>query len=169
MSPRLRCWRRFTWYWLRRLLCWLGCLVRREMPRNGRPIDSDMPGHELLYLRCKAGWIDVNGRLKAANVHFPDQSVNRERYSSRYDVLLPNQEAETAEWIFWGVVKLTVEDVPSKGESPSNVAVTFTVEHDPLDDNYGHTELRAYKNGKARKEQEQDQRSGEEGLSHEVC
>lgn len=117
------------------------------MRRNGRPIVSAFAPTERLYFRCMASWIEPDGTIKPANVHFPDQSVNREMFSKPCDVLLPDGTDRSKSWIHWGVATIRVENVPSSLSTAGNVTYNFTVEHDPLDDNYGHSELRVYKGG----------------------
>jgi len=142
-----RC-RRWVWYWLMRLLFWRSAASPSRMLRCGRPLDNEFSPDELLYLRCQFAWLDVNRRLKPANVHFPDQSTNREKFCAAYDVLLPTTVPNSHQWLCWGVVAIRVSDVPTHAETTGGTEMTFTVEHDPIEDNYGHTELRAYKNGR---------------------
>ena len=40
-----------------------------------------------------------------------------------------------------------ISDLPPDIASPGGVSFSFTAEHDPLEDNYSHSELRVYKNG----------------------
>lgn len=118
-----------------------------RMYRNDRPIDTTFGRAEQLFFRCKLDWIDDTQRIKPAKVHFPDQSVNREKYSRPTDVLLPDSSPRSKEWIVWGVAVIRVCDIPPASETSAGVSYAFTAEHDPDDDNYGHTELRVYKNG----------------------
>lgn len=118
-----------------------------RMYRNGRPADPDFTPAEELYFRCMRDSIDEGGRIKKANIHPPDQSVNREKYSCCTDVLLPDGSPRSKAWVLWGVVAIRVEDLPPETRSPGGIAYRFTVEHDPWEDNYGHAELRVYKDG----------------------
>ncbi|MDZ4820637.1 MAG: hypothetical protein SGJ20_16860 [Planctomycetota bacterium] len=118
------------------------------MIRDDRGLDDDFQSNEKLFFRCKAEWIDQNGRIRLAHVRAPDQSVNREKFSKRYDVLLPIDDTSSPKLIYWGVASVDVQDVPTHGVSTGGLIFSFTVEHDPLENNYGHTELRAYKNNK---------------------
>jgi hypothetical protein len=114
------------------------------MFRNGRSVDQQFSSNEPLFFRCKSEWID-SGRLKSAYIRFPDQSVNRAKYSKASDVLIPDTQQKSRDWIYWGVAQVNVNDIPSPTQSIGGVAYKFTVEHDPVDDNYGHSELRVYK------------------------
>lgn len=79
-------------------------------------------------------------RLLPTGIKFPDWSVNRSKYSEPDDVLIPS-------YLDWGIAEFQVESVPKKMESPGNVVFEFKVEHDPVDDNYSHSEVRTYKEG----------------------
>ena len=119
----------------------------RRMFRRGRPADPLFTPGECLYFRCLSDWVNPNGHVKPANVRFPDQSVNRQKYSKAGDVLIPDDEPKSPEWIFWGVARLTVGEIPGDILTSGGVMYAFSVEHDPREDNYGHSELRVYKNG----------------------
>lgn len=99
-------------------------------------------------MRCEKGHV-ANGRLKSvAAIKFPDQSVNRSRYSRPLDLLIPDPMFERSrKWLFLGVVKFAVGDVPAKMERNGSTLCEFRVEHDPQEKNYSHSELRVYKDG----------------------
>lgn len=118
------------------------------MCRNGRAIDPAFLPSERLYFRFKAGWLDDDGRIKPSYIHFPDQSVNREKYSKPRDVLLPDGSERSRDWILWGVVTVRAGDVPPSMTTDGNVCYQFNVEHAPDDSNYAHSELRVYKENK---------------------
>ena len=118
------------------------------MYQNGRTIGSDIADDERLFFRCVKESVDSNNRIKPASVRFPDQSVNREQFSRPGDVLLPDGETRSKEWILNGVVAFFRNDLPCQSSSGGDVTYTFTAEHDPVEDNYGHTELRVYKDGR---------------------
>lgn len=134
-------------YFLNRWLLWGGRVRPGRMYAKGRPLDPEFLGTEQLYSRCKLDWIDENGHLKPTYVRIPDQSVNREKYSQCKDVLLPDGSPQSRAWLLWGVASVRVEDLPPQSQSAGGVTFQVTVEHDPLDDNYGHCELRVYKDG----------------------
>lgn len=114
----------------------------REMFRNGRPLDPVFEPTEDLYLRCSAEHVDVEQKhaLPLA-VTFTNQSVNRGKYSKPEWVLVPR-------WFDWGIAAFTVQDVPESLSSEGKVRYDFKVEHDPLEDNYAHSEIRTYKGGR---------------------
>jgi hypothetical protein len=115
------------------------------MYRNGRPVDPGFLATERLFFRCRLDSLDGSGRIKPAEIHFPDQSVNREKYSRRTDVLLPDGSPRSKDWLLHGVAEVEVRDLPPETRSAGDVAYQFKVEHDPMDDNYAHSELRVYK------------------------
>src|SRR5687767_14248952 len=98
-------------YVLKRFLLWGGKLRPTRMYRRQRPIDPLLPPHERLFMRCPREWVDAD-RIKPAYIHFPDQSVNRAKYSRPQDVLLPDGTAQSKDWLFWGVAAFQVADVP---------------------------------------------------------
>ena len=148
MTPWIRiCWRRAA-YRLKKSLLWRGQHRPARMFRNSRPVDPGFATTERLFLRCTRDMIDENGRMKVSAVAFPNQSVNRGKYSRPSDVLLPELRPGAGDWILWGVVEFAVMDIPETIESTGGVATTFGVEHEPTNDNYSHSELSASKGGK---------------------
>ena len=136
---------RYAMYWVATRCVWRDDLPK-EMLQNGRPPDSAFAGDELLYLRCMKDWVE-DKKILPAYVHFPDQSVNRSKYSRPWHVLLPDGAKGSAEWIYWGIPRTTVSAIPGPIETAGGVSCSFGVEHDPLHRNFGHSELSAYKNG----------------------
>jgi len=137
--------RRLVGYWTNRVL-WLGNCRPPRMLQRGREVDAELPAHEKLYMRCRREWVE-DKTIKPAYIHFPDQSVNRDKYSKPADVLLPDSvDSDSHEWIYWGVAGFFVGDIPENMRTGGDVEYRFTAEHDPYEDNYAHTELRVYKN-----------------------
>ena len=138
---------RQTGYFLSRWLCWRGRVRPARMYQNGRPVDPDFPATEKLYFRCMLNGISQTGQIKPTYIHFPDQSVNRERFGRPRDVLLPDGSKRSKTWILWGVAMILVGDLPPEMRTNGGITYSFTAEHDPWEDNYGHSELRVYKDG----------------------
>ena len=111
------------------------------MYRNGRLIDPFFDEDELLYNRCLSEHV-YREQLLPTGIRFPDWSVNRAKYSEPEDVLVPNFQD-------WGIAQFEVRNIPKSliSPAPGNVKFDFKVEHDPLNDNYSHSEVRTYKNG----------------------
>ena len=109
------------------------------MYRAGRPEDPDFEPHERLFYRCLKIHVE-SGRVLPAAFRSPDFSVNREKYSEPEDVLVPSYES-------WGVAGFEVSVIPSEMSSPGGVRYQFRVDHVPEEDNYSHSEVRAYKVG----------------------
>jgi len=79
-------------------------------------------------------------------IRFPDQSVNRSKYGEASDVLIPEPGREkSSRWIHLGVLGFPVECVPACLTANDQVVCDFRVEHDPLDHNYPHSEIRVYR------------------------
>ncbi|MFZ0052557.1 MAG: hypothetical protein WAK96_12350 [Desulfobaccales bacterium] len=92
---------------------------------------------EGLYIRFQS--VERN-EVPISEIKFPDQSLNRARYSEAHWVLIP---------IFhnWGYGIIKVRDVPREISLPSGKTNTCRIEHAPEEENYSHCEVRAYKNG----------------------
>jgi hypothetical protein len=104
------------------------------MLRMGRPEDPDFSQDEALYQRYLKDHL-IDGFFSPAGVRCPKQSVNRGKYSEPEDVVF----SETALYAGWGVLHYLVRDLnPALGDNP---AFSFFPKHDPLDDNYAHSEI----------------------------
>jgi hypothetical protein len=128
--------------------------IPKRMLQEQRDPVQDFDPAELLFLRCKNEWLDANGGFRPQFVAFPDQSTNRSRFSSPYDVLLSSDDPKSKDFWCWGVVQFRVNQLPpadkttsGAGKKLKETGYTFTVEHDPDPRNYGHCELRVYKDG----------------------
>ena len=110
------------------------------MYRRGRRVDPYFEPSEKLYRRCQVGHV-VAGRILPQAFRSPDFSVNRGKYSEPEDVLIPSYER-------WGIVGFQVKDVPSRVFSGGGAQFEFRVDHDPEENNYSHSEVRTYKNGR---------------------
>lgn len=143
---------RYLTYNLSKYLLWGKKHRPSRMFMNQRKLDNNFSENESLYFRCMKESVDQEKQIiKPASVPYPNQSVNREKYSKLKDVLLPNLDKKSKKWIFWGVAKISVKDLPKKQEIQHNpkaakITFVFKVEHDPESDNYGHSEIRVYKN-----------------------
>ena len=77
--------------------------------------------------------------------------MNRGKHSIPSDVLLPSKTKGSARWIYCGVAQCLRNDVPNKIEYKAQKGrkeeIICTVDHDPEEDNYSHTELRVHKGG----------------------
>lgn len=114
----------------------------KRMGRQGRPIDSEFLPDELLYLRCANSSLDPidNQRLFPDQIKFyPDQSVNRGKYSEPEDVLHPN-------YLDFGIARFQVQHVPLELSSDGEVNYQWTIEHQPEELNYAHSEIWTHKN-----------------------
>ena len=116
----------------------------KRLLRAGRAIEPLFAPKERLYLRCRPEMIGENDHVLPASIRCNGQSCNRGKFSEPDDVLYPD-------WLDWGVAELFVKDIPAVPPvdcmdiSPHKYE--FAVEHIPLEENYSHSEIRAYKNG----------------------
>lgn len=115
------------------------------MRRNGREIDPEFASDEKLFRRCPA---DRQGeQIKAGEVHidripfYPDMSVNRSKYSEPKDVLYPDF------FQTFGVFSFRVEQIPDAISDDTGNHFEWKPIHVPEENNYGHSELRTFKNG----------------------
>jgi hypothetical protein len=126
------------------------------MYRNSRPVDTVFSGGELLYFRLFSDWVEA-GRFAESQIPCPDQSVNRTQHGARpWYVLIPEPTPNVPEspeelnrrrrTIHMGLVRMQAADVPRDYEERGNT-YQFVLEHDPLDHNYHHCEIRIYRNG----------------------
>lgn len=107
-----------------------------RMYRNDRPV---MPGFDLnepLYIRYGADEF-VDGQLASAAIRFKKQSVNRGALSEPEDVLFHEAGAYNG----LGAVELRVADIPAVVTGEQGAVSTFFMHHEPLDDNYAHSEI----------------------------
>ncbi|MEX1268854.1 MAG: hypothetical protein WEA56_07620 [Balneolaceae bacterium] len=117
-----------------------------RMFRNGRKLDQKFDAKEKLFQRFSK-LSSLKGAIYPNSIRFPDFSVNREKFSEPLDVLLhdyPNL-------LKLGVASFKVKDLPGPqktGDKKKKTTYCFKAEHVPLDDNYAHSEVRVYKNGK---------------------
>lgn len=113
-----------------------------RLARRERAVDPDFAVKEHLYRRCPATELDPGDseRLFPDQISFyPDWSVNRGKFSEPKDVLSPN-------FWSWGVAVFQVKDIPSPCTTGGNVTYHWEAQHQPLEENYPHTEIWTHKN-----------------------
>jgi len=109
-----------------------------ELLVRGRLIDPNFSPEEKLYIRFNQIY---GGKVAISEIKYPDQSMNRSKYSEPYSVLYPNHET-------WGYGFIKVQNVPGQIESDTGVVNYCMVEHEPCDLNYSHSIIAGYKNGR---------------------
>lgn len=111
--------------------------VPERLKRRGRPVDQEFSGDERLFRRVTPHHpTDADGFVLPPGVPLPDLSVNREKYSEPADVLIGYPDAV-------GVAAAAVSDIPAEIEG-----FEFRPVHDPEEENYSHTEVRTFQEGK---------------------
>ena len=112
--------------------------IPERLLQGDREVDNHFSPEESLYIRCFSDHVTENGRVLALGFRFPNFSCNRERYGELADVLYPV-------YLDWGVATYQVRQVPSpllSGDQKRTFDIK--VEHDPLEHNYPHCEIRAF-------------------------
>jgi hypothetical protein len=98
--------------------------------------DPNFSPQELLYQRYRREhW--TNGVFIGLGFRFPQQSVNRGKYSEPRDVLF----SETGQYAGYGVLQYEVRNVRVTQKNDDNETFNLYPKHVPLEDNYAHTEL----------------------------
>jgi len=112
------------------------------MIRNGRPPVDLFHGNEHLYLRYgRQNWVD--GQLDLTGIKLDKTSVNRGSFSEPEDVLY----SVANKYEHMGVVRFSVGEIPSPVSKPPAPASVFWPVHDPLEENYSHSEIWSKKDG----------------------
>jgi len=103
----------------------------------------------MLYMRVRKCHVEGRRLTDVSAIRFPDQSVNRSKYGKGSDVLIPDPDREkSSRWIHLGVLEFPVKAVPACLTANDHVVCDFRVEHDPVEHNYGHSEIRVYRDGR---------------------
>jgi len=108
-----------------------------QLKLNARVKDNAFaPAERLFYLFPKLD----GGEVSFQEIQFPDQSTNRAKYCG------------TPEWLYltlypkylsYGIASFETSAIPFElTSSTTKLKYYFFAEHDPLDDNYSHTEVR---------------------------
>lgn len=123
------------------------------MWRQGRAPEPKFEPSELLYYRCTIRDLEyAGGDLSSLSVRLPTFSVNRGAFSEPEDVLIPPSDQPIANIELMGIAKFPVCGIPASLTPPQGKTIEFKVEHAPLEDNYAHSNVRAYKDGKLTEE-----------------
>ena len=118
--------------------------VRSDLPegmyRRERAPDNHFEPREKLYMRFSA--VTPEGKVYEDSIRCTEQSTNRSKYSQPEWVLLGPE----SDFLDWGYGFFRVSDIPSEKPGGAGVVYLFRPEHDPLEWNYAHTIIAAYKN-----------------------
>lgn len=121
--------------------------------RNKRAVVNQFEDSERLYFIGFSDWIETDGRIRSAFVPIPDMSVNRSGLSGRFwFVLLPEPEypeddfALTKRRLCKGIARIRACELPNHFVEQDKT-YSLRVEHDPLDHNYHHSEIRVLQDG----------------------
>ena len=118
---------------------------KRNRPRRllqaGRSDDQQFKPAHLLFIRCRRRDL-LGGKPNPITIRYSNQSSNWSKYSKPWDVIFDSRG--------WGFYSLAVCDVPSNlpehpEQAPGVTIYTFRPVHDPVNNNYPHTEIQAFK------------------------
>ena len=110
------------------------------MIRAGRPADPDFSPDELLFYRLE-GNFDAGVAPRGLQVHSPEFSVNREKHGGLAEyVLIPD-------WTECGIAQFNVASVPGPKVSLGGVQFSWSVSHEPEDNNFHHSGVATLKAG----------------------
>lgn len=108
------------------------------MKRAGRPLDPDFAPSECLYRRISPTSFQ-NGEIDVDAVNLPDVSTMRSKYTPQPEWVLIDPD-RGYDFRHWGIAQVRVDGIPKM----SRGIVKFSPCHDPSENNYPHTEIRAY-------------------------
>ena len=114
------------------------------MKAHGRPLDDHFLPAEQLFRRVPPDlWDDGAEDFDIEAIELPDMSVVRGKYGqpewARFD---------RGDYTDWGVIGFAVRHIPSLLTHLGVFAWTFSPHHDPERNNYAHSEIRAFENGR---------------------
>lgn len=115
--------------------------IPEELKRNSRPKDEIFAPDEYLFRRVEPDlWRESGVDIDA--VMLPNMSVYRQKYSLPEWALLESDQLAD-----WAVVGFKVRDLPSPLMHLGVQLHTFEPRHIPLDENYAHSEVWAFRDG----------------------
>ena len=115
---------------------------------DGRPVDQGYRWYHRLYYRCAAE--DVAGdRLLPVRVKSFDVSVNWSKYSKPWDVIFGHPDAGIALFVVCEINRDLPTELPKSAARPELQPKprTYRPWHEPLDENYSHTEIAVFRDG----------------------
>lgn len=117
------------------------------MLRNGRVADNGIKANHCLYYRFVQEDL-LGDRLNPTRIPIKNTSVNWSKHSKPWDVIFDHPGLGIARFI----VRMLPFDLPRDRPNPPSAknppkVFAFYAEHDPLDENYSHCEIRTYKEG----------------------
>jgi hypothetical protein len=115
------------------------------MYTGARVPDPTFDGEEPFYYRVHPDLIQDEGTVDPVQVHCPDLSSNRGRYSESWYVLYPRDSF--GNFAVFRFLRSEVIPEVSSALPGGGMATVYAVrtEHDPEWDNYGHCETRLYR------------------------
>ncbi len=116
--------------------------------RNNRPVVQEFQSEERLYYAFNAEIVEEEGRrivpADAIKVSYCSISVNRSQFSKPEDLYCIKKFVGFG-ILAWKKCELPIGEL--KSDNPKAAKYEFVLSHEPLDDNYAHSEFQFYKNG----------------------
>ena len=139
-----------------------------EMYTANRLKVPDFDPAENLFVRVEPDQV-INGEVKITAIRLPEQSVNRERFSPPWWVLIPSPEQPAEKFRDCSVFAIARSDVPSKVEVSPGVdhVFEFRVAHVPVENNYAHSEIGVFRGG--HQQRKIKNKSAKQMLRYAVC
>lgn len=114
------------------------------MKERGRPLDDHFLPAEQLFRRVPPElWNDGADDFDIESIELPDMSVVRAKYGhpewARFD---------RGQYTDWGVIGFAVRNIPPPLTHLGVFVWTFSAHHDPERNNYPHSEVRAFEDGR---------------------
>ncbi len=124
--------------------------IPERMRRRGRPANQDFQPTEAVFLRFDDQILERSEEDPDSfylNIRMPDTSVNRSKPDGHArDVLL----VDWPRFRDWGILSFEVRQIPTPDESPKREAIHYRIQHDPLELNFYHCEIRAFRDATCR-------------------
>jgi hypothetical protein len=116
-------------------------MVPEPMRRRGRPADPEFEPSECLFYRFEGGRHAIGSVPRGLEVRSPDFSVNREKHGGVAEyVLFPD-------WPDWGIAEFKVGSIPAAIASTADVLFSWSLQHEPEEENYFHSGISTLKSG----------------------
>jgi hypothetical protein len=122
------------------------------MYRNGRPIDDKFEAVHKLYIRID-GECFQQGEILDAGIRIADQSVNWSKYSLPWDILFGHSDCGVGGFVVRDIPTPVPQDRKDWPRDPKFSPYEYVPKHIPENDNYGHCEIQATRQGVVSKEE----------------
>ena len=120
--------------------------IPERMQRCGRAPVADFEADEDLYRRFSSGSLDGSNVAMDA-IEMPDMSTMRQLFTEDVEWVLIDTTRRT-DFSSWGILAFRVGDIPDQIEHRGVFLYKFAAVHTPKRNNYPHTDVRAFTEGR---------------------